>query len=133
MARPALMSSPRRAFWAALAANAGLGALAALGQAPWELWPLTVIALALVCRQVATADTARWAALQVFAAGLGHFALAMFWIIEPFLVEPEVYGWMAPFALLFMAAGAALFWTIPAWLAVRIAPGFPRQGWPLPR
>ncbi|GLK64056.1 MULTISPECIES: apolipoprotein N-acyltransferase [Paracoccus] len=128
MARPALMSSPRRAFWAALAANAGLGALAALGQAPWELWPLTVIALALVCRQVATADTARWAALQVFAAGLGHFALAMFWIIEPFLVEPEVYGWMAPFALLFMAAGAALFWTIPAWLAVRIAPGFPRQG-----
>lgn len=46
----------------------------------------------------------------------------MSWIVEPFLVEPEIYGWMAPFALLLMASGGALFWTVPAWLASRITP-----------
>ena len=40
-----------------------------------------------------------------WAAGAGYFAAALFWIVEPFLVEPEVYGWMAPFALVGMAGG----------------------------
>ena len=117
-----------RPSWAMLALGVGLGAMAALGQAPWDLWPLTLLALALLCRQVARAETPRAAAWHAFAAGLGHFALAMAWIVEPFLVEPETYGWMAPFALVLTAAGGALFWTVPAWLAVRLAPGFPRQG-----
>jgi apolipoprotein N-acyltransferase len=52
----------------------------------------------------------------------------MSWIVEPFLVEPDVYGWMAPFALFFMALGGALFWAVPGWLAARLAPGFARQG-----
>ena len=42
---------------------------------------------------------------------------ALFWIVEPFLVEPEVYGWMAPFALVGMAGGLALFWAVPFALA----------------
>ena len=45
-----------------------------------------------------------------WVAGAAHFAAALFWIVEPFLVEPEVYGWMAPFALVGMAGGLALFW-----------------------
>jgi len=117
-----------RPSWAPLAIDAGLGAVAALGQAPWNLWPLTLLAMALLCQRVAQASTPRAAAWHAFAAGLGHFALAMSWIVEPFLVEPEIYGWMAPFALVFTAAGGALFWTVPAWLAARFAAGFTRQG-----
>ncbi|UXU76565.1 apolipoprotein N-acyltransferase (plasmid) [Paracoccus sp. SMMA_5_TC] len=105
-----------------------LGAAAALGQAPWGLWPLTLAALAVLCWRIAQTCDWRLAAWHGFAAGLGHFALAMSWIVEPFLVEPEVYGWMAPFALAFMAAGGALFWAVPAGLAARFWPGFPRPG-----
>ena len=59
-----------------------------------------------------------------WAAGAGHFAAALFWIVDPFLVEPEVYGWMAPFALVGMAGGLALFWAAPFALArAASAPG----------
>lgn len=119
---------PGRPSWSALALDLILGAGAALGQAPWGLWPLTVLALAALCWRIARAPGPRPAAWHGFAAGLGHFALAMSWIVEPFLVEPEIYGWMAPFALTLMAAGGALFWTLPAWAAARLTPGFPRQG-----
>ena len=131
MAAPARFPSSRRSgrpALIALLADAGLGAAAALGQAPWDLWFLTVAALAVLCWRIARAQGARAAAWHGFAAGLGHFALAMSWIVEPFFVEPEIYGWMAPFALALMAAGGALFWTIPAWAAARLMPGFPRQG-----
>ncbi|RCW84128.1 apolipoprotein N-acyltransferase [Paracoccus lutimaris] len=131
MAALARLSTPPRSgrpALIALLADTGLGALAALGQAPWDLWYLSVTALALILYRMARASGPRAAAWHGFAAGLGHFALAMFWIIEPFFVEPEVYGWMAPFALGLMAAGGALFWTVPAWLAARLMPGFPRQG-----
>ena len=53
---------------------------------------------------------------------MGHFAAALFWIVEPFLVEPEVFGWMAPFALAGMAGGLALFWALPFALARALAP-----------
>ncbi len=121
-------AKPGRPPWAALGFDLILGAAAALGQAPWGLWPLTVLALAVLCSRIARAAGPRPAAWHAFAAGMGHFALAMSWIVEPFLVEPEIYGWMAPFALALMAAGGALFWTLPAWLAARLTPGFPRQG-----
>ena len=27
--------------------------------------------------------------------GTAHFAGALFWIVDPFLVQPEIFGWMA--------------------------------------
>lgn len=94
-----------------------LGILAALGQAPWGYWPISVLAYGLILWQVAAAPSRRAAGWMGFAAGFGHFALAMSWITEPFLVEAEIYGWMAPFALILMAIGGALFWTVPAWIS----------------
>ena len=44
----------------------------------------------------------------------------MNWIVAPFFVEPELYGWMAPFALVFMAAGGGAFWALPVWAALRL-------------
>ena len=59
-----------------------------------------------------------WGAFGLgWAAGAAQFAAALFWIVEPFLVEPEVFGWMAPFALVGMAGGLALFWAVPFALA----------------
>ncbi|MBU2956450.1 apolipoprotein N-acyltransferase [Paracoccus sp. 1_MG-2023] len=100
-----------------------LGAIAALGLAPFGIWAATPLALAVLIWRLARSRSgpAFW---RAFAAGLGWFALAMFWIAEPFLVEPEIYGWMAPFAVILMAAGGALFWAIPTAIATRIASGW---------
>ena len=94
----------------------GFGVLAAMGQAPLGLWPLALLGFGGVLAQLG-AHAPRQAALRLWVAGCGHFAAALFWIVEPFLVEPEVYGWMAPFALLLMAAGLALFWGLAGALA----------------
>lgn len=121
---PAIASSRTRAggrflFWA------GIGALAALGQAPWGMWPVSLITLSLLIWQIGHNGRATQTG---FAAGFGYFACAMFWIIEPFLVEPEVFGWLAPFALISMAAGGGLFWAVPGWIADRLAPDAHKRG-----
>lgn len=89
---------------------AALGALAALGQAPLSLWPLTVLGLALLYAMLRETVGWRRAAWLGGAAGSGYFAVALSWIVEPFLVDIARHGWMAPFALLFLSAGMGLFW-----------------------
>ena len=111
---------PLRQLWIPFA----LGLIAALGLAPFGIWIATPLALAVLIRQTAWADGVFW---PVLAAGFGWFALSMSWIVEPFLVEPEIHGWMAPFALVLMALGGALFWAIPAALAAHLAAPGPRR------
>ncbi len=93
------------------------GAAAALGQAPWSLWPVALAGYAVLVHSVASAPVRRTRVLRAWIAGAAHFATAMFWIVEPFLVDPARDGWMAPFALILMAAGLGLFWALAAVLA----------------
>ena len=43
-------------------------------------------------------------------AGVGYFAVGVWWIVEAFLVDVQAHGWMAPFALVLMSGGLAIFW-----------------------
>ena len=52
----------------------------------------------------------RSAFLRGWLCGVGYFAVGVHWITEPFLVDAKTQGWMAPFALVLMAGGLALFW-----------------------
>lgn len=99
-----------------------LGLIAALSVAPFGLWAATPLALAALLMRMGQASpaTVLWRAL---AAGFGWFALTLFWITEPFLVDAARHGWMAPFALILMAGGGALFWALPAWAAARLTRG----------
>lgn len=115
IARPDRAAMARR-----LGTDFAIGLIAALGQAPWGLWPLTVMAMAAMLWRVGGTPTARTAALRALAVGTGHFALALLWITQPFLVEAEIYGWMSPFAVILMALGGGLFWALPAWPAHRL-------------
>lgn len=103
--------------WGALALAFLTGAVVAVGQAPLGWWWLALPALALLIRQVGQGG--RGAVWLAWFAGAGHYAAALNWIVEPFLIEPEVHGWMAPFAVLLLCFGLALFWAAAAFLGAR--------------
>jgi apolipoprotein N-acyltransferase len=104
---------------AGLALIAGL--MAAAGQAPLGWWWLALPGYGLALR-LALADPAK-AGRILWLAGVAHFAAALSWIVEPFLIEPLVHGWMAPFALAGMAGGMALFWGAAGLVAGRTRTG----------
>jgi apolipoprotein N-acyltransferase len=111
-----------RPKWVRFAGLAALGAVAGLGQAPTDLWFLTVLAFAAVFAIYPRATSARQSAFHLWAFGFGYFAFSLRWIIEPFLVDIARHGWMAPFAVFWRGAGGAWFWAVAGWLAARFAP-----------
>ena len=100
----------RRRRWVALCLAGLAGALAATGQAPlgWVLPALAGLAGGTIA--LIAAPGWRQAALSGQVFGTAYFLVALSWIVEPFMVDVARHGWMAPFALVFMAGGMALFW-----------------------
>lgn len=98
------------------------GAIAALGQAPFDFpvaMPVGMFVAFLIMRRI---DTPREAAAIGFATGFAYFAITLHWIVSPFLVDAARHGWMAPFAVVLMAAGGALFWSFAFYLSRRLSP-----------
>jgi len=111
-----------RGRWLRLGLVVVLGAAAALGLAPFG-WPIaTVAALTLVLGLAARAG-ARAAFGIGWAFGAGYFGLALHWIMQPFQIDAARDGWMAPFALVLMAGGLALFWGAALAGAAWLVPG----------
>ncbi len=96
-----------------------MGAALGLVQAPWSFPLAFFAALPVIFWLHSGAERQRRAAAVGWFAGLGYFGLTLSWIVEPFLVAIARHGWMAPFALFFMAAGLALFWAAAFWIAPR--------------
>ena len=101
----------------------GLGLVMATGQAPLGFWPLTLLGLSALILMLARAPSAGAAAWCGLFGGAGYFGLALSWLVEPFLIDVARHGWMAPFAVAFMAFGLALFWAAAAGLGHRMAGG----------
>lgn len=101
-----------QAGWRRLALAVLAGAVLALGQPPVS-FPIVLFGVLPVLLWLVDGASLRGAFLVGWAAGTGYFGAGMFWLVDPFLVEPEVFGWMAPFALLGMALGLSLFWAVP--------------------
>lgn len=97
------------------------GAAAALGHAPFDLWYVAFPGFALAVHAVAGAATGVQGFRRAWLAGAAYFAITLQWIVEPFLVDAATHGWMAPFALILMAGGLALFWGAAGWVAARLA------------
>ncbi|WP_299024399.1 apolipoprotein N-acyltransferase [uncultured Sulfitobacter sp.] len=98
------------------------GAVAAMGQAPFDVPVLMVLGLSIAFYVARSAQTPRAAAAAGFGVGFAYFAITLHWIVSPFLVDAARHGWMAPFAVVLMAAGGALFWAAAFWAARRLSP-----------
>ncbi|MEX0278324.1 MAG: apolipoprotein N-acyltransferase [Ruegeria sp.] len=115
-------------FGVRLALAAALGVAAAFGLAPWGHWWATLIGFVLIAPLYLSCETPRRAAWLGWVFAIAYFANALSWIIEPFLVDAERHAWMAPFALVFMAGGLAIFWALAFWLTRRIGGRPVQQG-----
>ena len=89
-----------------------LGGIGALALPPVGAWVLFPLALGLTSTIFAQATNARQAAATGWAFAAGYFGAGLSWIMEPFWVDAARHGWMAPFALIFLAGGLALFWGV---------------------
>lgn len=103
--------------WPGLGVSVAAGVLVAFGQAPFHLWPLAIVGLLLAFLRGLGGGFWRG-----FLFGFGFAALAMAWIVDPFLVDAARFGWLGPLALVTMAAGFGIFWGIAFLLARLIAP-----------
>ena len=79
---------------------------AGLAHPPFGLLP-GLLGYALFMRMAETSGPRplRSAFFRGWLAGVGYFSVSVWWITEAFLVDAAAHGWMAPFALLFMAGG----------------------------
>ncbi|WP_232830390.1 apolipoprotein N-acyltransferase [Oceanicella sp. SM1341] len=120
-------TAPRPAAWPAglgrwprLGLAFACGVALTLAQPPLSLWPLCFLAVPLLLMLTGSVTRPVQAGWTAWAAGTGFFATGLYWIAEAFLVDIARHGWMAPFAILGLAGGLALFWALPFWVAARL-------------
>ena len=115
------MSAPFR-FLIALAA----GALAAVGFAPFDIWPLTIAAVAALLALLDRAGSRRGAFATGWWFGVGHFAAGLAWIAHAFTYQdamPASLGWVA-------VGGLSMFLALYPGLAALLAWSLAKFAWP---
>ncbi len=113
------------------------GAVSVLAMAPFHAWP--VLFLTLPALFWAIEDASKAPSLddrvgrgfrRAWAFGFGFHAAGLFWIGSAFLVQPERFALIMPFAIAGLAAGLALFHGLAGALASAM---FARATGPMPR
>ncbi|MDD9911137.1 MAG: apolipoprotein N-acyltransferase [Ahrensia sp.] len=115
-----------------------IGALTALGLAPYHLWPIIFVTLPVLVwlldgavppagsDGIFSVFRRYWPAFRVgWLFGMGYFLAGMWWVGKAFLVDADEFVWLLPVAVLALPAGLALFYGFAAMLA-RLAW---REGW----
>ena len=95
-----------------LALTAIAGLLAALAHPPWGFLP-GLLGFGVLMRQLDRLGSPwRWRGAfgLGWLAGVGYFIPSLIWLAQPFQVDADAQGWMAPFAVALMAMAMALFW-----------------------
>ena len=113
------MARPRHLAKYALALIAG--ALSALGFAPLALWPLTLLALAVVIHLQDNSDPLRSFG-HGWAFGFGQFAVALNWLAHAFQYQQGMPAWAGWPAVALLAAYLALFPAAAFAIASKLAP-----------
>ena len=110
---------------AALSLLAGFAA--ALAHPPFGFLP-GLLGYGLLLAMVDRSDAAhplRSAFWRAFLAGTAYFAIGCWWVAEAFFVDAAEQGWMAPFAVVLLAAGLGLFWGLGGLVYRALRPSHP--------
>jgi apolipoprotein N-acyltransferase len=114
----------RLGVWGRASAAFAAGLCSALALAPVHFWPVLALTLPILVWLLDGAASAptrggrlRRAAATGWFAGFGYFAGGLYWIGAAFLVEPDKYAHLMPFAVAALPAVLALFWAVGAMLA----------------
>ena len=107
----------RLSRWRARLFAFAVGAVSALGFAPFEIFPLLLLGFAalvlLIDGAVATSRPARNTAWIVWAFAFGQFLVGLHWVGYAFLVDSSAHEWQIPFVALLFPGGMALVFAAP--------------------
>ena len=104
--------SPFARTWGPRGAAVAAGLAAAFAHPPFGFLPglLGYAVILWLVDQAEAERPLRSAFWRGWLAGVAYFAVSTWWVGEAFFVNAAEQGWMAPFAVTFMAGGLALFW-----------------------
>ena len=97
------------------------GVLAVLGFAPFSLWPVPIVSLALLFAAWRRSQSALQAGLSGFAFGLGYFLAGVSWVFVSLHTFGDMHAVLAAIATFFFGAYLALFPATAGAIAFRLA------------
>jgi apolipoprotein N-acyltransferase len=103
----------------------GIGAGSAFAFQPTGLWPLMVVAFALLCELILRAGSLRRALLTGWFFGLGQFAVGLNWIATAFTFQAAMPAWLGWVAVVLVSLYLAVYPMLAAGLAWRAGRGNP--------
>jgi apolipoprotein N-acyltransferase len=95
------------------------GMISATGFAPLNLWPLTLIAFAVLLAMVIDAARLRKALALGWWFGLGHFTIGLNWIATAFTYQAAMPAWLGWIAVVLLSLYLAVYPAVAAGLAWR--------------
>ena len=112
------MSTPplllRTEGWAGRGIGLILGAAAVLGHAPFHIWPISILSLAVLFARLQWAAEAKQPGRLGFSValwwGIGYFAAGTFWVGSAFVERGPEFIPIMPFMVAGLAVLLALFW-----------------------
>ncbi len=96
------------------------GGLSATGFEPLNLWPVTLICVALLIHAIAQAERGGLAFLLGWLFGVGHFTIGNNWIATAFTFQANMPAWLGWLAVPLLALYLAVYPGLAAWGAWRI-------------
>ena len=105
-----------------------LGLASATGFAPLGLWPVTLIACALVMLLIRDAPSGRVAFGRGWAFGVGYFAMGLNWIAHAFDFQNAMPHWFGYGAVVALSLYLAVYPAAAGWLAWRVSHADKRGG-----
>lgn len=104
----------------------GAGAVSATAFEPLHLWPLMLVALALLIELLWRAESGRAAARIGYAFGLGQFVIALNWIAHAFTFQDAMPAWLGYVSVVLLSFYLALYPAMAAFIGWTLGRGRPR-------